>query len=306
MYFHETKGKNLTLININKPGEKELDYLEKECKFYPLDVKDCLLPPQRTKIVERADYLFMVLIFPIYDHQTKEIFSSEVDFFIQKDLLVIVHNNELTPLIDLLKSIENNKDSQEEYLSGNPATLLYEILNSLLFYCFPILNHISIDIDNIEKRIFAGHERKMVGEILNVKQNIVNFRKVMQAHKTVIRKLIIKAPQFFSIIKLNIYFNNLIEYTKEIWDSLENYKESINALHATNETLISFRLNEIMKLLTIISVVIFPITLMAAIFGMNVKMPFVEESSYSFWLIMFLMLSLSVSMLGYFKIKKWM
>lgn len=86
-------------------------------------------------------------------------FSSEIDFFIQKDLLVIIHNNELKPLINFLKIIQNNKDSQEEYLGGNPAILIYEILNSLLFYCFPILNHISIDIDDAEKRIFAGYEK---------------------------------------------------------------------------------------------------------------------------------------------------
>jgi len=305
MYFHEIKGKNLTLINVNKPREEELNFLEEECQFYSLDVKDCLLPPQRTKIVERADYLFVVLIFPIYNYQTKEIYSSEIDFFIRKDLLVIVHNNELNSLVDLLKKIENNKNLQEQYLSGNPASLLYEILNLLLSYCFPILNHISIDIDNIEKRIFVGDEKKMVREILSIKQNIVNFRKVMQAHKTVIRKLIIKAPQFFSIIKLNIYFNNLIEYIKEIWDTLENYKEAINALHATNESLISFRLNDIMKLLTMISVILLPITLIASVFGMNADMPFLVHPN-SFFYVLFFMCIVSLGVVWFFKIKKWM
>ncbi|MFH1838372.1 MAG: magnesium transporter CorA family protein [Candidatus Kuenenbacteria bacterium] len=305
MYFHKIKGKNLTLININKPREEELEFLKKEYQFYLLDIKDCLLPPQRTKIVERANYLFMVLVFPIYNYQTKEIFSSEVDFFIQKDLLVIVHNNELIPLIDLFKSIENNKNFQEKYLSGNPAILLYEILNSLLLYCFPILNHISIDIDNMEKQIFKGNEKKMVKEILNIKQNIVNFRKIMQAHKAVVRKLIIKAPQFFSIIQLNIYFNNLIEYTKEIWDALENYKESINALQETNESLISFRLNDIMKLLTIVSVVLLPITLIASIFGMSIDMSFLE-TPHSFLFIIFFMLIVSLGMIWFFKTKKWL
>lgn len=304
MYLHEIKGKNLTLININKPEEEELNFLEEKYNFYRLDINDCLLPPQRTKIVERADYLFMVLIFPIYDHQTKEISPSEVDFFIQKDLLVIIHNNELTPLIDLLESIKNNKERQEEYLSGNPAILLYEILNSLLFYCFPILNHISIDIDNIEKQIFIGDEKKMVKEILNIKQNIVNFRKTMQAHKTVIRKLIFKAPQFFSIIKLNIYFNNLVEHTKEIWDALENYKEAINALHDTNESLISFRLNDIMKVLTMISVTLLPITLIASVFGMNANMPFMNDS-HSLWVILFFMCLVAWGMIWFFKTKKW-
>ena len=305
MYFFKTKGKNLTLININKPREEELECLEKENNFYSLDVKDCLLPPQRTKIVERADYLFMVLIFPIYNYQSKEIYSSEVDFFIKKDLLVVVHNNELAPLVDLFKSIENNKNIQEEYLNGSSATLLYKILNELLFYCFPILNHISVDIDNIEKKIFSGNEKIMVGEILGIKQNIVAFRKAMQAHKAVIKKLIIKAPPFFSIIKLNIYFNNLVEHTKEIWDALENYKESINALQETNESLISFRLNDIMKLLTMISVILLPITLIASVFGMNAEMPFLDNQ-YSFLFVLFFMFCVSLSMICFFKARKWM
>jgi magnesium transporter len=169
-----------------------------------------------------------------------------------------------------------------------------------------MLNHISLDIDEAEKRIFAGYEKRMVKEILIIKRNIVNFRKAMQAHKNVIKKLIIKAPQFFSTAKLNIYFNALVEQTKDIWDLLENYKETIDALHATNESLISFRLNDIMKLLTIISVVLLPVTLIASIFGMNTpQMPLVKHP-YGFWIILILMVLVSLGVLQYFRKKEWL
>lgn len=295
--------KNLTWVNVTKPGKRQMEYLKKKYNFHSLDLKDCLPPLQRPKLESRPDYLFMILLFPIYNRQHKAIFSSEIDFFISENYLVTVHSNELSPLVDLFK-LAQEKSFQEKYLSGSPAILLYEILNHLLLYCFPILNHINLDIDKAEKQIFAGYEKRMVKEILVIKRNIVNFRKAMQSQKSVIRKLIAQAPRFFSIAKLNIYFNALVEHTKEIWDLLENYKDAINALHETNESLISFRLNDIMKLLTIISVVLLPITLIASIFSMNTPMPFLRFAS-AFWIVLSGMFVISLIMIWYFRRKGW-
>lgn len=190
---------------------------------------------------------------------------------------------------------------------GNPAILLYEILNELFLSCFPMLNHINLDIDEIDNKMFARNEEQMVEEISVIKLNIINFRKIMQLHKTIIKKLIEKAPQFFSTAKLNIYFHNLISHTKEIWDNLENYKDTINALHETNESLISFKTNEIIKTLTIFSVIVLPMTLMASIFGMNTLdgMPFLE-GNYGFEIILGLMLVVALTMAVFFKKKKWL
>lgn len=300
--IQEIKTKDLIWVNVSRPGKKEIKYLKEKYKFHNLDLKDCLPPLQRTKLVENPDYLFMILQFPIFDKQTREIKSSEVDFFINQNTLVTVHSNELDPLKELFKLCQENLRIQEKYLVGNPGILIYEILNRSLLHCFPMLNYISLNIDKVEKKIFNRQEKEMVKDILIVKSNIVNFRKIMQAHKTVIRKLIEKAPQFFSIAKLNLYFNDLIAHTKEIWDDLENYKETIDALYNTNESLISFRLNKIIKTLTIFSVIVFPLTLLAAIFGMNTNnMPFVN-----FWYIILIMLVLTLIMAIFFKVKKWL
>lgn len=296
--------KNLIWVNVTKPGGKQIAYLKKKYNFHSLDLKDCLPPLQRPKLVIRPDYLFMILLFPVYNRKTKEVCPSEVDFFISGNCLVTVHSNKLSPLIDLFKVCQE-KSFQEKYLSGSSGVLLYEILNRLLLDCFPILNRISLNIDEAEKRIFIGYEKRMVREILIIKRNIVNFRKTMQAHKNVIRKLIARAPQFFSIAKLNIYFDSLVEHTKEIWDFLENYKEAIDALHQTNESLISFRLNDIMKLLTVISVTLLPVTLMASIFGMNTRnMPIVSHPQ-GFWIVLLIMVLLILIMIRYFKRKGW-
>ncbi len=296
--------KNLSWVNVTKPGEKEIKYLKGKFNFHSLDLKDCLPPLQRPKLEVRPNYLFMILLFPIFNRRTKEIYPSEIDFFISENTLVTVHNNKHPSLVDFFK-ICQKKPFQEKYLFGSPAILLYEILNRLLLSCYPMLNHISLDIDQVKKQIFNGYEKKIAREILIIKSNIVIFRKTIQAHKNVIKKLIINASQFFSTARLNIYLDALVEHTREIWDLLEGYKETINALHETNESLISYRLNEIMKLLTIISVIMLPAALIANLFGMNIPgLPFVK-TPFAFWIVFFIMLLISLGMIRCFKKRGW-
>ena len=300
------KSKDLIWIDIAKAGEKELKYLKEQFNFHPLDLKDCLPPLQRPKLIVQENYLFMILQFPFYNRQTREVMPSEIDLFIGPNFIVTHHLGDLPPIEEFFQTVQKSERLQKKYFTNNPAVILYEVLNKLLLYCFPMLNHINLDIDNIERQIFNGQNRKIVKEILIVKRNIVNFRKTMQPHKNVIRKLISAATQFFSISKLNIYFNYLVENTKEVWDHLENYKDSIDALHNTNESLVNFKTNEIIKTLTIFSVIVFPLTLLAAIFGMNaINMPLVNLE-YGFWNIIGIMLVGSILMLWIFKKKKWM
>ncbi|TSD04624.1 MAG: magnesium transporter [Parcubacteria group bacterium Athens0714_12] len=300
------KIKDLVWIDIVNAGEKEIKYLKQEFNFHPLDLKDCFPPLQRPKLIVQENYIFMILQFPFYNRETKEILPSEIDFFIGKNFIITHHLNELISIKDFFQDLQKNKEAQKKYLSNNPSIILYEILNKLLLYCFPMLNHINLDIDVVEKQIFNGQNKKIVKEILIIRRNIVNFRKTMQPHKSIVRKLIGIAPQFFSISKLNIYFNYLVENTKEIWDHLENYKDSIDALHNTNESLINFKTNEIIKTLTIFSVIVFPLTLLAAIFGMNaINMPFINLP-YGFWYIIGIMLVGGILMFWVFKNKKWM
>ncbi len=296
--FHSKKFK---WVNVQNSSEKEIKYLEKEFNFHQLDLKDCLPPLQRPKLVNRENYLFMILLFPVFDRKTRIIHATEVDFFITPKELVTVHTNELLPLQDIFSKCE-----KKSLKCGDAATLLHEILNELLAGCFPMLVHISTDIDNVESKMRYDFEKGTITEILRIKTNFVNFRKTMQPHKQVIRTLITEAPKFFPIKQLQIYFNNLVNYTKEIWYLLDNYKDTIDALHETNVSLIDFRINEIMKTLTIFSVIVFPLTLLAAIFGMNtLGMPFTNHP-YGFWIILSMMLFGALGLLWFFEKKKWL
>ena len=305
MHLRELTTPNLRWVTVTRPEKRELDYLAKDFKFHPLDLEDCASPAQRPKLDEYPHYLFLVLIFPLYNRKTGEITPAEIDFFIGEKFLVTVHRSELFPFMQFFDMCRSDLTLQKRAMISADQ-LLYEILERLLMHAFPMLDNISIDIKRIQKEIFAGNERRVVRDILAIKRNIVNFRRIMQAHKAMIRRIKEKQSKFCKGKCVMIYFDNLVEHTKDIWDTLENDKDTINALQETNEALITFQLNDIMKLLTIISVVMLPAGLVASIFSTNAEYtPFIG-SPWDFWILIGFMGLVALGMVTFFRKKKWL
>jgi magnesium transporter len=302
------KTSELSWLDITNASDKEIDYLRKKFKFHEEDLRDSLAHKhaQRPKIVVRPNYMFMVIIFPLYNRKTREITTAEIDVFATDDHLITIHYNQLKPLLDFYGNCAKDRDEREVYLNDTSIMLLHEILDRLYLSLFPMLDHLSLDINNIEKNMFAKKEREMVQEILVIKRNIVYFRKIMQSHLMIVNKIIKQQIRNCEDEKqIKFFYDDLVDYIQDIWSTLSNYQQTIDALEDTNSALVSFKLNDIMRTLTIFSVIVFPLTLMAAIFGMNVShMPIVGEN-YDFWKIILLMIVATVVMAFYFKHKKW-
>lgn len=300
---------NFTWLNIENPTEKEIRQLGETYKFHPLDLADCLSISHRSKIDIYPKYAFLVLLFPFYQRETRDIGAAELDIFISKDYLITISHHKLKVFDDFFNLFQVSSDLRQNYDDKSPERLLYEILNKLFLYCLPMIDHLSEDCDKTEKAIFSGRERHMVSEILVIRRNITDFRKIMQVHKDVLKKAIInfKENPLYVMKKTDVYFESLVDYAKEIWINLDNLKERIEALQQTNESQISFKLSDIMRILTIISVITFPITLIATVFGMNTvhAMPFINHP-YGFWYVIGIMLAIIIGMLTIFKKKGWL
>lgn len=301
-----TQFKKFKWYNITSTTRKETNFLKKEFNFRDINLENCLPPLQRPKILRYPDYIFMILLFPYYDRKTKEIKISEVDFFISHKYIVMVHDNKLPPLIELDKKYNGSDYTNNAEFNQNPAIMLYEVIESLLSYCFPMLNHVGLDIDDVEEKIFNEFGESNVKDILLVKRNIINFRKAMQAHRTVMSKLQNYIKFFTNDENIGLYFEDSIEQTKDIWDLLENYKSTIEALYSSNESLVSLRLSEIMKMLTIISVLTFPLTLFVALFSTNLTGTPFADHPFGFWIIVGLILIGAFTMLYAFKSQRWL
>lgn len=301
--------KNFVWTDIKNPTEADMEKLGEKYKFHPLDLADCLSLSHRSKIDAYDDYTFLVFIFPVFNRNTKEIEPSEINMFIGQDYIISIHHDRLKAFSDFFNRFKLSPALRNHYTDKSPEKLVYEALNKIFLYVLPMIDHLNDDCDDIENAIFSGREKKMISEILHIRRNVTDFRKIMQVHKNVLKKLIItlKENSTYVMKKTDVYFGSILDYAKEIWDTLENLKERIEALQQTNESQISFKMSDIMRTLTIISVVTFPITVLATVFGMNTveSMPFINNE-YGFWYVIGIMVLMIFGMLAIFKKKGWM
>ncbi len=277
--------------------------LRKAYRFSELDLAEVPPPVQRPKVVSRDGYIFMILLYPYYDKKIRDVRTTEVDFFISENRLVTVNADGYPPLAELFRHC--SRSSSHTCMSGDITQLLYTVLNEMTAAVFPMLLHINTDLDSLENRLFKEHQKGMIQELLQLKTNIATIRRTMQGHESVIHSLMHIAPGYFPLHRLPDYFDELAAHAKEIWETLDVQKDTADALHDTNRSLIDFRTNEIIKTLTIISVMMFPLTLMAGVFGMNVPAMPIVSLPHAFWIILGLMCLGVAGMLIIFKKKRW-
>lgn len=299
-FIREKSNALMEWVHFERTSEKELRVLRERFGFHQVDVSEVPPPLQRPKVVHREGYIFMVMPFPLFDYRTRIITASEVDFFISKDRLVTVNPDGLPAILRVFEGFAEKGAKRQ-----NVAQTLLDLLDSLLEAQFPMLVHLSQDIDEVEKGLFRPDQREAILELMRIKTNIVNVRKAMQGHKKVIRMLMSEADGILPLGRLDEYYNRLVDYTKEIWDTLEVQRDTINALHEAHSSLLENRTNEVMKTLTVFSVIIFPMTLIATLFAMRVGGTPWESDPLGFVYVILIIVALGGSMFAYFRGKRW-
>jgi magnesium transporter len=302
----ELTASTLTWVNVVAPEVAAANRLAERFGWHPLDVEDIVSKRQRPKVddYEEDGYLFTVLHFPVYDKTIQRLNGAELDAFIGPDYLVTIPNRELLPVTRLFARCEEDDAFREQLFAKGTGRLLYEVLDDLFDYCFPILDKIGHKLDSIEDEMFEGHAEDVVRDISNVKQEIISYRKVIKPERSTLRVLERRVDKFLPQ-ELELYFDDIVDAAERIWDQLDNYKEVVDGLESTNESVISHRQNDVLRLLTIFSVVLLPLTLISGIFGMNVRFPG-ENTGTAFWVVAALMLVTIVGMLGFFRLKRWL
>jgi magnesium transporter len=294
----------LRWINVERPRGLEQAWLEERFDFHALDYEDVRSRNQRPKVDEYDDYLFIVLHFPRYDKRVSRLNAAEVDIFVGPDFLITLPNEPLQPVEYLFERCRTNEDVREDIFSKGPGYLLYKIVDDSVDASFPMLAKMGNKLERIEEDIFEGKGEEVVRDISNVKQEIINFRKVVRPQRAAFRDLERNKARYIAE-DLDIYFEDIIDASERVWDMLENYKEVVEGLEATNESALAHRTNETFRVLTAISLIFLPLTLIASIFGMNVKVPG-EHSLHAFWVIMIVMFAVLVGVALFFRRRGWL
>jgi magnesium transporter len=304
--IEEIAAEGLRWIKIDRAGALEQAWLEENFDFHALDYEDVLSRNQRPKIDVYDDYLFIVLQFPIFDRSARRLGAGELDLFVGADFLITIPNQPLQPVEYLFERCRQKEEIREQLFSRGSGYLLYRLVDDGFDYCFPMLRKIGNKLDVLEEEIFEGRSEEIVRDISNVKQEIINFRKVIRPQRPVLRDLEkVKQRYLAPEIDLEIYFDDIVDAHERIWDMLENYKEVVEALEESNESVISHHVNDILRVLTSISVIVLPLTLLASIWGMNVRVPG-EQSMTGFYAIAGVMVALLVGMVVFFRKRGWL
>jgi magnesium transporter len=304
--IEQIQAEGLRWVNIERPGAAERAWLEEHFSFHALDLEDVVSRNQRPKIDEYEDYVFIVLHFPVFDPAAGRLNAGELDLFVGPGFLITLPNQPLQPVEYLFERCRAKEELREQLFARGAGYLLYRIVDDSFDYCFPMLRKIGNKLDALEDEIFEGRSEDIVRDISNVKQEIINFRKVIRPQRPVLRDLEkVKGRYLAEDLDLEIYFDDIVDAHERIWDMLENDKEVIVALEETNESVISHRVNDVLRVLTSISVIVLPLTLIASIWGMNVGVPG-EGNHTDFWIILGVMAALLISMVGYFRRRGWL
>jgi len=291
-------------IHIESPRTVDRDWLEEHFDFHPLDYEDVYSRNNRPKLDQYDDYVFIVLHFPMFEKETGRILTAEIDLFMGPDYLITLANIPLAPLTAMFERYREKEDLREATFSKGSGYLLYKIVDTCVDASFPMLRKMALKLDRIEDDIFEGRSSEIVRDISEAKQEIINFRRIVRPQTAVLRDLE-RTKQRYLQEELEIYFDDISDAAERIWDTLENYKEVIEALESTNESVLSHRLNDSFRVLTAASVVLLPLTLVASIFGMNVPVPG-ENAEFSFLAILLLMALLLIVLVAYFRRRGWL
>ena len=289
----------LRWINIERPRQADQEWLEERFDFHPLDYEDVFSRNQRPKVDEYEDYLFIVLHFPRFDKQVGRLNAAELDMFVGPDFVITLPNEPLQPVEYLFERCRSNEEHREALFSKGAGYLLYRIVDACTDASFPMLRKMGNKLERIEEDIFEGRSEEVVRDISNVKQEIINFRKIVRPQRATFRDLERTKARYIPD-DLDIYFDDINDAGERIWDMLENFKEVVEGLESTNESVLAHRGNQTFRVLTAFSVIMLPLTLIASIWGMNVKVPG-ESNATAFYLVLGLMLFVLVGLVTYFR-----
>lgn len=296
--------KNITWLDFPNPSADDVVYLQENFDIHPLAIEEFVTPTIRPRATQYENCLFLTIHIPLFDVKTRTTYPGELDIVLTKNHIITGHKEDIYQLTNFFEKLSDSEGKRRLYMSKTPAHLMYSIMSLLLDSCFPKLDHIHENLLNIENQVFNGKEKEMVFEISVVKRDILNFRRTLKPQRSVLESLLQKDGVFIPN-DTKPYFSDLIGTNIRLWNSLESNKETIESLEETNNSLLSNKLNITMKVLTIFSAVMLPMTVYSNILAMSADIPF-GKSPHAFSIHVSIMLLLSLVTISAFKAKKWL
>ncbi len=290
--------------HVLQPTEDDLQFLQDTFHFHALDIEDCRsVLNQRPKIDVYDDYYFLILHFPYFDKANKFLRTREEKIFWGEDFIITM-GRENWVMSERFKRIREKLENKEELDIGTSDKLLYRLLEYHMKVTYGIIRRTGDSVDEAGRYLFNKRSINTIERISITRKNIILLNTIFKPQLPLFNRLESGTIEGFAH-NMEDYWGNILDYYQKMWDLIEDYSELIEGYSKTFDSLQANKTNEIMKILTLISSIILPLTFITGLYGMNVLLP-IQENPHAFYFVMVVMLVLVVAMFAYFKRRKWM
>jgi len=291
---------NYNWVDLNSPTSEEIDSVVLSYAINAKIARDLASPTPKQEVLDYGNFLYAVIHLPVFKHTKREAFEQEIDFAIGNKSIITARYESIDAIHHFTKKIEVNSIlNKEEYFN-----LFSEMIREIYIFLNNELLYIEDWTREIEKNIFMGKEKDMVFAISSMGRNLLNFKRTVHPHGEVFEKIKSLGKEKFGD-EFEKDMEKIINEWKRMIYKLNHQIELTNQIRETNNSLLNTKQNEIMKNLTILAFMAFPLSVIAAIFGMNTKeIPFVGMNG-DFWIVIGIMVISIIIMFIFFRIKRW-
>ena len=288
-------------IDLEAPTDEELRLLENPFAFHPLAIEDCLTPEHQPKIEDFGPYLFLIFrgvdLEPPADHFE----TIKLAAFLGPNYLITYHRRPMRSVAAVRTKYAHDEKGD---LFRGVDYLLYEILDHMIEFYFPVLERIEEDIEAVEDRIFTADDENTLDAILGLKRRVMEIKRALAPHRELFGR--IARNEFEEITpQAVVFYRDLYDSTYRLAEVADSYRDVLSGTLDAHISMISHRLNEVMKVLTIFSTIMLPLTFIAGVYGMNFDFMPELHWRYGYFLVWGIMLAVTGGMLVYFRRRRW-
>ncbi|MDA1334628.1 MAG: magnesium transporter CorA family protein [bacterium] len=302
----KVSSRHVSWIDLEKPTEDDITSLTKKHNIHPLVAQELLVATYRPKVENYDDHLYLVLHFPIFDEKKHATLTREIDFIIFPYSIVTVHYGDVDQLDDFQQFLAGHEAIRERSFGFSSGHLLYSIISRLFAVSLKELDVLESKIKETEAKVFgAKADQKVLRDIALMKRDILSYRKALKPQEVVLESLSVHGTKFFGA-EVEPYFNDIKGEYIQLRNSVEDFQEILDVLYDTNASLLDASSNNVMKILTVMTSLLLPATLVGTIYGMNFgAIPFTNTEN-GFWVVMGLMVFMILGTYWIFKTRKWL
>lgn len=306
MTYQKVSGEGTTWINLIDPTPIDIEGLRRALPFlHPLNLEDLLSTTERPKVDVQEQYLYISLHFPLWDFNNRISRPYEVDFIVTPSVLVTAHDGGMPMLTNLFETCQDEQDVRTTLLRGSAGQAFYLMLDKLVDHVFPMLRKVDANMRSIENNIFTSDGQRIIRDITVLRRDIISLRRLIRQQLPVVEQ-IAKMETPLLRAEMEHYFDDVLDHLNRARDIIEEDFDVISSLSDTADKLLNHRINSVMRILTVFSVIMLPLTFISSMYGMNIiNLPLAENPS-AFWILSGGMMALAGGMLWFFRSRKWL